>query len=64
MGPAWHYAKVVEGVRVAQPYPKGDFGWVLAKQAYLVQGDLTLAWLHQKQPCPDLVLLLLDWHWE
>ncbi len=37
VGPAWHYANEVEGVGVAQPYPKGEFGWVLAQQDYLVQ---------------------------
>ena len=59
-GPAWHCAKEVEGVGMAQPYPKGELGWVLAQQDYLVQGDLTLAGLHQKQPCPESSLLLLD----
>jgi len=40
VGPAWHHPNEVEGVGVAQPYPKGEFGWVLAQQDYLVQEGL------------------------
>lgn len=64
VGSAWHHPKQVVEVGVAQPYPKGELGWVLAQQQYLVQGELTLAGLHQKQPCPDSSLLLLDLHGE